>query len=237
LNDVISKAGARVEEFYDNLNRFTATESIGHQTVTRSGALRRPEVLKTNYVALWERAPNGSMKLAEYHGRNADSAPQRFSDGVAVQRAFALTSAFHPNYVHNFQMVCEGLGVWRGKPAWQIRFEERSDSTTQFSTLGIGSKVYYVKPRGRAWILADSYDVGRVETDLAESIPEVRLRLRHEVVECSPVSLPGSNLVMWLPSSVDLSMDFLGHRFRQLTSYSDFALFSVKVDQKFGYVR
>jgi len=134
-------------------------------------------------------------------------------------------------------MVCEGLGSWRGQHAWQIRFEERSDSAAHLSSLSIDSKIYDVRLRGRAWILADSYNVGQLETDLAETVPEVRFRLRHEVSEYSPVSFPGSNTVMWLPSSHDLYVDFRGHRFRQLTSYSDFALFSVKVDQQFGHVR
>jgi hypothetical protein len=44
-------------------------------------------------------------------------------------------------------------------------------------------------------------------------------------------------VMMWLPSSVELYMDFRGHRFYRRLSYADFQLFSVKVHQEFGGIR
>jgi hypothetical protein len=234
LRDVISKAGARVEEFVDNLNRLTATEIIQHQTVSRSGTLHDPEIQKSEYVVFARRAPNGNVHLEEYRGRSANHAPEPTSDHVAVTGAFSLVLIFHPYHAKNFQMSCEGLGVWHEQPAWQIRFEEQSNHMNGLVTEG---KEYLLTLRGRAWILADSYQVGRLETDLVETIPEVRLRLQHEVIEYSPGNFLGSDVVMWLPSSAELYMDFRGHRFYRRHSYTDFQLFSVKVHQEFGQIR
>ena len=133
-----------------------------------------------------------------------------------------------------FEMSCEGLGAWHGRPAWQIRFEELSN---HMNGLVINGKDYHPRLRGRAWILADSYQVGRLETDLVETIPEIHLRLQHEVIEYSPRTFPGTNVVMWLPSSAEFYMDFRGHRFYRRHSYDDFHLFSVKVHQEFGEIR
>jgi hypothetical protein len=236
LPDVISKTETRVEEFVDNLNRLTATETVHHQTVSHSGTLRDPEVQRSEYVVSAKRALEGYVYFEEYRGRNLNRTPAPSSDHVAVRGAFSLLLIFHPSHAKDFQMTCEGLGTWHEQPAWQIRFEERSDSK-HISSLKMEGKEYLLRLRGRAWILADSYQVGRLETDLVETIPEIHLRLQHQVIEYSPGSFPNTTAVTWLPSSAELYMDFRGHRFYRRHSYTDFQLFSVKVHQEFGEIR
>jgi hypothetical protein len=88
--------------------------------------------------------------------------------------------------------------------------------------------------RGRAWILADSYQVARLETDLEDPVPQIRLRLQHEDIQYAPVHFSQSQVEMWLPSSADLYMDFVGHRFYRRESFTDFQLFSVSTHQVIG---
>jgi len=239
LQDVISNAEMRVDEFVDNLNRLTAMETVRHQTVSRSGSLHVPEIQKAEYVVSARRASEGYVFLEEYRryfeNRSLNYAPEPSSDHVAVTGAFSLLLIFHQSHAKDFEMSCEGLGSWHGQPAWQIRFEERSDSK-HISSLVMEGKHYLLRLRGRAWILADCYQVGRLETDLAETIPEVHLRLQHQVIEYSPGSFPDTNVMMWLPSSAEFYMDFRGHRFYRRHSYDDFQLFSVKLHQEFGEI-
>ena len=234
LNEVISKAGKRVEEFVDNLNRLTAKETVQHQTVSHSGTLHDPEIQKSEYVVSAKPTPDGNVYLEEYRGPSLNPSPEPSSDHVSVSGAFALVLIFHPYHAKDFRMTCEGLGAWHEQPAWQIRFEEQ---TNHMSGLVIEGKNYLLRLRGRAWILADSYQVGRLETDLVETIPKIHLRLQHQVIEYYPGSFPGTNVAMWLPSSAELYMDFRGHRFYRRHSYRDFQLFSVKVRQEFGEIR
>jgi hypothetical protein len=86
---------------------------------------------------------------------------------------------------------------------------------------------YSVNLRGRAWILADSFQVARLEMDLVKSLPEIRLRLDHQSVEYRPVESAANHLQLWLPSSTELYMDFQGRRFYRRHSFTDFKLFSV----------
>ena len=86
----------------------------------------------------------------------------------------------------------------------------------------------------RAWILADSYQVARLDSDLADEIPQIRLRLQHQDIEYRPVPLPESKGEIWLPSSTELYMDFLGHRFYRQHSFTDLKFFLMKVQQTFG---
>jgi hypothetical protein len=88
--------------------------------------------------------------------------------------------------------------------------------------------------RGRAWILADSYQVARLESDLANEIPEIRLRLLHQDIEYRPVHFRQGKGEIWLPSTTEFYMDFRGHRFQRRHRFTDFQLFSVKVEQTLG---
>ena len=89
---------------------------------------------------------------------------------------------------------------------------------------------YDVNLRGRAWILADSFQVARLETDLEQAIPKIRLRLYHESVEYRPAMSNVKNVDLWLPSSTELYMDFQGHRFYREHSFTDFRIFSVNTE-------
>ena len=128
-------------------------------------------------------------------------------------------------------MTCEGLGDWRGQAAWQVRFEERRDHGHSMSQLQIGGTSFSLRLHGRAWILADSYQVAHLESDVAEEVPKIRLRLQHQDIEYRPVTSAGSKAEIWLPSSTELYMDFLGHRFYRRHSFTDIKFFSVKVHQ------
>lgn len=233
MHDVASKVGTRIGQFFDNLNRLTAIETIQHQTVNRSGTLHYPEIQKIEYVASVKPAAGGYLSLQEYRGNDSTLS----SDHIETAGMFSLAVIFHPNYAKDYRMTCEGLGTWRGQPAWLVRFEERPDNVHGISGLNLEGKNYALRLRGRAWILADSYQLARLETDLVQAIPEIRLRLQHQVIEYSPGNPSNADAVMWLPSSAEMYMDFRGHRFYRRHSYADYQLFSVRVHQEFGDVR
>jgi len=228
LSDVLSKAGGRVQELTRNVDRFTATEIVQHQRVDRAGRLRPPEIRSFDYIVSMASKPSGSINVEEY--RKSRGSLDQFPDGIATVGTPSLVLIFHPHYVKGFRMICEGLGQWQGRPAWQVRFEESRNNSSMI-TLEIGSRVFSLRLRGRAWILADSYQVARLETDLADQIPQIRLRLQHQNVEYRPVPLPQSKRELWLPSRTELYMDFLGRRFYRQHNFTDVQFFSVKVQQ------
>lgn len=235
LPDVISLAGRRVQELVHNVDRFSATEVILHRTVSGSGNLRSPESDVFNYVYSMKEAPDGYV-ISEESRVQTDSR-NGFPDQVLTTGTPGLVLVFHPNYVSNFRMTCQGLGNWQGQPAWQVRFEQLPDATHHMSVIIMDRKTYDIRFRGIAWILEDSYQVVHMEMDLAETIPKIRLRLDHEVVDYRPVFFPDSDTKIWLPSSAELYMDFRGHRFYRRHTYTNFKLFSVKVQEEFGIPR
>lgn len=239
LGEIVSEAGARVEEFWDNLNQVSATETVQHQTVNRSGTLGYPEIQKYQYVASINRTRGGTVNFDEYRRPTGDAfrSARAGSNDISAENTFIHLLVFLPRYVGNFRLTCEGLGTWSGQPAWQIHFEERPDRVNRMNVLILHGKQYSPRVRGRAWILTDSYQVTRLETDLIDPILEARLRLWHQVIEYSPKAVAAGGQEAWLPSTSELYMDFRGHRFYRRHSYNNFHLFLVNVHQEYGGIR
>jgi hypothetical protein len=226
LAEVLTGAGRRIVELVQNVDRFTATEILTHQSVGRSGRLGRRRTLKFDYLVSMNETKDGYMKVAEL--RNPNWSLGRFPNHIATTGTPSLVLIFHPRYIGDFQTECEGLGEWDGQPAWLVRFMQRKDRLGHLSRITVYGFSYDMRLRGRAWILKDSLQVARLETDLADLISQVGLRLDHMDVEYRPVAFSRSNVQIWLPSSAELFMDFRGHRFYRKHSFNDFKLFSVE---------
>jgi tetratricopeptide (TPR) repeat protein len=222
---VLDGAGQRIVELVHNVDRFTATEILMHQPVDHLGHMGPIMTTQFSYLVSYTEDPTGSLHVDEF--RNGSLSLEPFPNHIATVGTPSLVLIFHPRYVNNFKMECEGLGQWHGQPAWQVRFEQRADRPNLTYSFTVNRTTYDVNLRGRAWILASSYQVARLETDLVESIPKIHLRLDHQSVEYLPVKSSTKNPQLWLPSSTELYMDFQGRRFYRKHSFTDFKIFSV----------
>jgi hypothetical protein len=222
---VLDRASKRILELVQNVDRFTATETLIHQAVDHSGRLKPPITAQYNYMVSYSPSVGGYLKVDEF--RNGSLSQEGFPDHIATLGTPSLVLIFHPRNIVNFKMECEGLGHWHGEPAWQVRFEQRDDRPNLTSAIVVGGVSYGINLRGRAWILADSYQVARLETDMKESIPKIRLHLDHLNIEYRPINSPTEKEQLWLPSSAELYLDFLGHRFYRKHAFTDFKIFSV----------
>ena len=222
---VLDGAGQRIVELVHNVDRFTATEVLMHQPVDHLGHLGPVITSQFSYLVSYTEDPAGSLHVDEF--RNGSLSLDPFPNHIATVGTPSLVLIFHPRYAGNFKMECEGLGQWHGQPAWQVRFEQRTDRPNLTYSFSVDRATYAVNLRGRAWILAGSYQVARLETDLVQSIPKIRLRLDHQSVEYRPVKSSTKNAQLWLPSSTELYMDFQGRRFYRKHSFTDFKIFSV----------
>jgi hypothetical protein len=225
LPAVLDGAGQKIVELVHNVDRFTATENLLHQAIDHSGHLGPPITAKFNYLVSYVENAAGYQHVDEF--RNGSLSIADFPNHIATIGTPSLILIFHPRYINNFKMECEGLGQWNGEPAWQVRFEQRTDRPNLTYSFTVNRSTYNVNLRGRAWILAGSYQVARLETDLEQPIPEIRLRLDHQSVEYRPIESSANNLHLWLPSSTELYMDFEGRRFYRKHSFTDFRIFSV----------
>jgi hypothetical protein len=226
LSEVVAAAGQRVKELVTNVDRFTATEVVEHQSVDRAGNLGRVQTRKFEYVVAIAEGYQGYLRFTEFRNRGRAGPPQ-FPDQIATNGTPSLVLIFHPKYVNDFQMTCEGLSQWRGSPAWQVRFEQRPDHPNRISAISMGGHYYNIGLRGRAWILSNNHQIVHIETDLIEEIPKIHLYLEHMNVDYGAITFSSSKQQLWLPSTAELFLSFQGKRFYRRHRFTDFNLFSV----------
>jgi len=232
LDEVVQEAGKRVEEFIKNVDRFTATEFLNHESINKWGIAESPEKRKFDYVVSIEQYRPGYFSVTEYRGNRYS--PAQFPGGIETHGLPALSLIFHPQNAGNFAMSCEGLAKWNGRPAWQMHFRQRPDkpNTIRAYKLGENGPSHAVALRGRAWIAADSYQIVRMETDLVAKLPEIKLLADHTIVDYGPVRFKNRNVEMWLPQVAEVYFDWRGQRVHRRHSFDNYMLFSVDEKQK-----
>ena len=232
LEEILPKLGKKVIKFTQGLDKFTATEKMQHQVVNDQGMAVKNENRTFNYlVSMYEIAP-GVLNVDEY--RNGTTAMSVFPDGIGTKGLPSMILIFHPLHQEDFNMKCEGLGSWRGIPAWQIHFEQKENRMGRSRTYRINGTLYPVALKGRAWISRDLLQVIRIETDLMKPIPEIKLNAEHQEIDYGPVQFPKQHAEYWLPAETDFYTELRGRKIHRRLSYSDYVLFSVKERQKIG---
>jgi tetratricopeptide (TPR) repeat protein len=231
LDDVVQKAGQRIEEFVTNVDRFVATESVSHETINRSGLVSAPETRKFDYMVSIQEVRKGFFNVEEF--RTVGNTFGEFPGGVDTNGLPAMVLIFHPYNVGSFDLTCEGLARWNGGLAWQVHFRQRPDkpNTMRKYRLGAMGRSVPVSLKGRAWIAADTYQVVRLETQMLAPVPEIHLAADSTVIEYGPVHFRERNMDMWLPQSADVYSDWRGRRFHRRHSFSKYLLSSVDDQQ------
>ncbi|HKW62666.1 MAG TPA: hypothetical protein VJN89_08990 [Candidatus Acidoferrum sp.] len=229
--EVLEKTGKRIQEFVGNVDRFTATESLVHETLSRSGSVSRTEKRQYDYVVSIEEIRPGILDLEEYEGKG--SVPVDPPGGMVTKGLSALALIFHPYYSGTFSMRCEGLATLDGKRAWQLYFQQRKDKPNQIRAYRAGSnRSYPIDLKGRAWIIADSYQILSLQTDLIAPVPDIRLATEHTAIEYGPVNFRSRGLDMWLPQAAEVYMGLKGKHIHRRISFSNYLLFAVDDKQQ-----
>ena len=228
LPDVLHAAGEGLRELVSALPQFTASERVEHREA-HAGKWRPAEVVTFNYLTEMHEVRPGM--LVTHETRNGSTSPNVFPGGLADFGLPALVLIFHPYFVDEYSMSCEGLGQWDGQPAWQVHFQQRDDRPARLRVYTVGMRSFPVKLKGRAWIAKDNYHMLRLETDLLAPIPEIRLYREHTAINYGLVQFKKSE-ELWLPSTAEIYLNFHGKIFHRRHSFSDYLIFSVDVDQK-----
>jgi hypothetical protein len=226
---VLKGVGQRVEEFVNNLDRFSATEQVEHFAVRADGELRGPEARSFEYVVVVSRTANGGFGIDEY--RSGSIAPSSFPAGIATMGIPALALILHPGLASGFNLACEGLGEFGGRPAWIVHFEQRPDRPNQIRRYFVGKNSYAVPLKGRVMIDAGTFQVLRLESELIKPVPEVKLTREHISIDYALVQFRVDAQQLWLPKTAEIYVESKRRYYRRFT-FSNFKIFSVATDQK-----
>jgi tetratricopeptide (TPR) repeat protein len=226
---IVRKAGERVLEFVGNVDRFTATESLSHQTLNEFGLAVRSERIKFNYLVSIQEMKPGVFDVQEF--RNGGTSNDIFPEHVATLGTVAMVFVFHPNYAGDFDFRCEGRAHQGNQEVWQIHFSQKPDRASRLRSYRLGTQYFRVGIKGRAWVSTETSQVLRMETDLVSKVPEIRLHAEHQDILYGPVPFQKKHLVLWLPLATETFLDFNGHRIHRRQDLSNYLLFWVDEQQ------
>lgn len=225
---VLSGAGARVKDLVDGLDRFSATEIQTHEELDAFGKPFTREARRSEYVVAITQ-PAGRVDLQEF--RSDLSGLGAFPDRISTRGLLSLAFVFHSRLQKDYRFECEGLGDWKGQPAWLIRFQQLSNRVGALQNFDIGRNSHPVPLKGRAWIQAVDFQILHIEAELSAPMPEIQLQSEHQIADYGPVDFPAKKLQLWLPQQTEIYLDLRGHRYRFSNRYTDFKLFSVDSNQ------
>jgi hypothetical protein len=232
LHEVVHHAGQRIQEFVKNVERFTATASLLHESINRSGKVSGKMERKYDYLVSIDEIRPGILSVQESLSKGLTPADPL--GGITSKGLPALVLIFHPYYAGNFSMKCEGLSTVKGKRVWQIYFRQREDKPNAIRSyiLGPNSEPHPVPLEGRAWFVADSYQIIGLQTDLIGMLPDIRLTVDHTAVEYGPVHFGSRGVDMWLPQTAEMYSDLRARRIHRRMSFSNYLLFAVDDKQQ-----
>jgi hypothetical protein len=232
LPQVLEKTGKKIEEFVTNVENIDATEDLVHEHLDQLGKPSQTQKQRYDYMVSVVKTRPGHIRMEEQ--RNSVHRAASFPDGIASSGLSGIVLVFHPYMRDDYQMTCEGLGDWHGRPAWIVYFRQRDNLPGRISGYNVNGIMHAVSLKGRAWITADSFQIAHLETDMVKPMPEIQLMLQHISVNYKPVHFQARSEDVWLPANADLYFEFRKHRYHRLDSYSHYRLFSVDSTEKIG---
>jgi hypothetical protein len=226
--EVLQAASSSARQLADT--HFMATERVEHSELDKHGNPYSTKAARFAYFAeIQDLAADKAVKVTEY--RDGSGGVEGFPTEVAAKGLPAYALIFHPTYIGDFSMVCEGVTQMQGQAAWQVRFTQQR--TNKFRGYRVNDRFHPVKLQGRAWIAVESGHFLRLESELLEPIPKIHLKQDHVSIDYRPVEFRNENVQLWLPEIAEVTITFGGHSFRQRHAFSDFVLYSVHTTEKF----
>ena len=232
LNQVLERAGARVEELVKNVDRFTATEEMEHESLSPLGVQVSRDTRKFNYLVTIRQMGVRGLDVQEY--RDGTISLDMFPAHLATLGMPVLALVYHPYYRDEYEFECEGRGEWRGRPSWVVHFRQRDDRMSEMRAYRVNGMSFPVHLKGRAWIDAESWQILAMEADMVRPVPEIRLVRDHQLIEYGPVEFARDKTTLWLPKSADWYCNLAQKRYHRRHSFSHFLLFSVDDKQWIG---
>ena len=227
---VLAKAGDRVEELVDNVGRFAAIEDLLHERLDNQGNPVTRETRKFDYAAYISQPRTGVLLVDEF--RTERYGIDNLPDHISTSGFPALAMIFHPTMQPDYEITCEGLGEWKGQATWLMHFRAREDRPSHIQDYVVGAHTYPIRLKGRAWITADKFQIVRIESELINPLRGIGFLAEHQIAEYGPVVFEKKNVQLWLPKTAEVYLDFHRHRYYRRHSFDKYMLFSVDSTDK-----
>lgn len=228
LPQVLDQGAARAKDMIDNLENFTATETIAYEFFDQMGDLQDGGRGTFDYLVVLGQGGGTAIEETRTPTKGSRAFPASSQDTALPEIALIFSARFQADYA----MRCEGSGNWNGTPAWVVRFDQRKDRPAETLTFQGRTAVYHGQLKGRAWIKQGTGEVMHLETSLMEAVPMMHVKNWYLRVDYAPVQFHSKDVTIWLPKSVNAYCQFEQGRTIIDHDFANFMLFSVNTQQQ-----
>lgn len=234
LDDILAKAGQRVEAFFRNLPNTSSREQIREEHLQRSGKVSQSVDQAFEYLCL-ARVPKSGPAFEEYRteGSGGPSSRRGLSEGLMLTSGFAASSLpFHPMYQPDSVFRYLGRQSIDGRPALVVAFAQRPEKARLTGSFRVNQTFATTLTQGIAWIDPNTYHIVQMRTDLLNPVPQVQLQRETTQIQFQQVRFKEVNADFWLPQTVSVTVEWRGKLLRNTHQYSQFKMFKVDTSQK-----
>ncbi|HUI41212.1 MAG TPA: tetratricopeptide repeat protein [Terriglobia bacterium] len=239
LAAILQNTGQYVQRFFASFQNTASVENIREEQVAKDGKIKDSMDQKFQYLLLASPARSG-LGLEEFrtdlHGARA--APVGLQSGFMLTSGFASASVlFHPAYQTGARFRYLGRQSVNGHACYVVAFAETPEKAQMIERFNTSDESVLVIFQGLAWIDTQNYRIIRLRTDLLK--PQTKIRLERQTTEITydAVQFKQVASALWLPSSVEVTVEWKGRTYRNMHRYSDFRLFNTATQEKIAPVK
>lgn len=233
LSTILSKTGARVDDFLRQVVDLSAHEQINQERFDESGQRRSRN--EYNYLVLVHRNDlSDSPEEYRVDAKGNRVEPGGVDYGYAVTSGFAFECLdFLPSNQPESTFRFLGTEPMRGRTTYVVAFAQRvghATNTNFVNLTGIGIVVpSWVQ--GIAWIDQQSFQILRIRTDLLQplfpnALPTWDYQQTTEI-KLAETRLLDAPYPLWLPSEVDVHISYHAMEFHNKHRYRNYQRFRV----------
>jgi len=231
LAAILQKTGENVRSFFTGFQNTVSTEQIHQERLAKDGKIKDSVDQRFHYLLL-ARSESWGLGLQEFRTdvRGQQTTPTGLDSGLMLTKGFASASLlFHPSYQSGATFRYLGTQPVKGRECYVVAFAQKPEKAQMVERFNSNGEAVLVLHQGLAWIDKETYKITRLRTDLLK--PQSQIRLLRETTEITydPVDFKQAGQVAWLPSEVNVTVQWWGRTFRNVHTYSDFKLFNTEV--------
>ena len=239
LRAFLSKSGARVSDFLQQIVDLTSHEEITQENLDESGRTKSSRHSKYNYLVLLRRSdlsPTPEEYRTDAKGNRVE--PGGLDQGYALTSGFAFACLrFLPGNQLNSTFRYVGTETVGRRNTYVVAFAQRPDQGKPSSFLILEGLAIPFAEQGVAWIDQENFQIVRMRTDLLEplSVSQVLPGSRGQggldqqttEVTFEETRLLGVAGPLWLPKEVSVNVVFDRKRFHNEHRYENYERFHV----------
>lgn len=213
LPGILEKIAGNVDSFFQNVVNLIAQEKITLEKLNVRGQVKASERVQDNYLILRHDNDTGD-DMVEYR---MDAAGHRM-DQIGLDKGYLVTSGFALSckyFSTDFQREAKFRYLGEQKiglrDTFVVAFAQQPGLATLFVTMAWrGHPSVRMLIQGIAWVDKSDFQIIRMRTDLLAPRTEIGLDRQTTEVTFDRVQLPDVATPLWLPSDVQLNIQFAG---------------------------